>query len=338
MTVTCDFTLHPDVAADTIHPVIYKDNNVFSNRKMVRISAASTDKSGDYRCAVTNSGGTIVKHSKTLSSMVEELVVGAKISVDEQDPDMFSGNNITFTCSIRKGTFLSYTWLHNDKEIGKNCELYDIRQDGRVLYIEALQQEHSGVYRCNVSNHLSYGMSDELKITVIEPVGALLLLIDKEDVDLMPDDGFTFTCSLVGDNSFHFFWIHNEQNLKLNSSSYEFRDGGKVLHIKSAQPDHEGSYQCGVIKDTPSGRTLVSKSGVWILKISSTSDPYFMAFLMSVVVVALFIILFIVCVYKYQKIYKSQCLQEKTQHIRVPLENIEDKTLLEDNVVKSSQT
>ncbi|KAG8560200.1 hypothetical protein GDO81_014839 [Engystomops pustulosus] len=330
LTLTCDFTIHPDVADDTIRPVIYKNGKVYSNSRTFRINAAQTYISAEYRCSANNYNRQIIKYSETRYILVEERMDGAKISVDQQDANMLVGSNTTFTCSVHEGTPISFTWLHNGKEIAKNCALYNIRQDGRVLYIEALQQEHSGVYRCNVSNHFSSSMSDELKITVIEPPGGAFLLTDLKEIDLMPEDSVKLTCSLTQGNGSNFFWLHNDQNLKQDTATYEFREGGKVLHIKSAQPYHEGSYQCGVEKDIPSGRPLVSKSGIWTLKISSKGGSYLKPFLIVLVVVL--IILIIVIAYKYQnKIFKPHFLQGKLHNIRVPLVNIEDKAVLVEN-------
>lgn len=45
-----------------------------------------------------------------------------------------------------------------------------------------------------------------------------------------------------------------------------------MLHIKSAQPHHAGSYQCRVQKEISSKRTMVSESDIVTLKISSKSS------------------------------------------------------------------
>ncbi|XP_071972402.1 hemicentin-1-like [Engystomops pustulosus] len=335
MSVICYYSENPDLTYSTNYGVNFKKNghyytHYYTHGSYFHIPSTKKSDSGEYQCELyAENPYTGIKVSNTLHIIVEELLVDAKISIDQQDPDMLAGSNITFMCSVHEGTPISVIWFHNDKEIVKNCESSNHQEDGRVLFIGDLRQEHSGVYRCNVSNHFSSSMSDELKITVIEP----FLTTDIKDIDLMPEDSITLTCSLTQGRSSKFFWIHNDQNLKQDASRYEFKEGGKVLHIKSAQPDHEGSYQCGVEKEIHPGRTLVSESGIWTLKISSRGGSFLKPFVIVLVVALIFFVsLFIIVVYIYQsKIYKPNFLQRKPQNTRVPKENIQDEVVLLDN-------
>ncbi|KAG8549049.1 hypothetical protein GDO81_022997 [Engystomops pustulosus] len=293
--VNCDYSINPHMEGGIFLAYIIKNGQHYSENSSFHIASAQQSDTGEYWCEVSDHFKTEVKTSSIVHVLVEEKVLDAKISTVQQDPDMWIGSNITFTCSIREGTSLSFTWLHNGKEIDKNCESYNLREHGRVLFIGALQQEHSGVYRCNVSNHLSSGMSDELKIrvrenfSVTEWAGGFFLSPNK-DIILMPDDSITLTCSLTQGNGSNFFWIHNDRNLKQDTSTYEFREGGKVLHIKSAQPDHEGSYQCGVKKEIHPGRTLVSKNGSYL-------KPFVIVLVVDLI---LFISIFILVVHMYE--------------------------------------
>ncbi|KAG8549048.1 hypothetical protein GDO81_022996 [Engystomops pustulosus] len=176
-------------------------------------------------------------------------------------------------------------------------------------------------------------MSNELKITVVELVGRTFLTTDIKDLVLMPGDNITFTCSLTQGNGSHFFWIHNEQNLKQDTATYEFRGGGKVLHVNSAQPDHEGSYQCAVKKYSLSGRPLVSKSDIWTLKISGESGSYLTLFVVVLVVALILLIaIFIIVMNLYQnKICKTHFLPGKPQNARVTMETIGDELVALDN-------
>ncbi|XP_040268529.1 hemicentin-1-like isoform X3 [Bufo bufo] len=331
MTLQCDYTVHADRMTADLRPTIFKNGKATGRVRTSRILSAQEQNSGDYICEVADSSRNIIKYSNTIHILVEERVVGAKISADRQDLKMMTGSNVTFTCSVREGTSLSFTWLHNFKKIDKNCAIYQVRQDGRVLFIESILEVHSGSYQCIVSNHFSSSDTNKLEVTVIEPIGDAILRTDSKVLNLMPQESFSLTCSLTQGNGTHFFWIHNKQELKQDTSTYEFREGGKVLHIKSAQLLHEGSYQCRVAKDISSGRTLVSESGTLTLKISSKDSSYLKPLLIVMVVAS--ILLIGILVYKYQnKLVIPNFLQGKPQKTTFSLKTIEDKVLLVDNM------
>ncbi|XP_075186843.1 Fc receptor-like protein 5 [Anomaloglossus baeobatrachus] len=336
MTINCDFTVHPKKSSSDVIATVYKNSKVLK-RAAVRIFSAQDRDSGEYMCQVADSRRNIIKYSPSSYILVEDKVDGAKIRADPEDPKMLVGSNVTITCSVSKGTALSFTWLHNSKEVDVKSESYQVRQDGRVLVIGSLQKYNSGLYQCKVSNHFSSTESNELKIAVIEPIGSAFLNTNRKVLDLVFEDSFTFTCFLTQGNGSHFLWLHNEQKVKQDASIYEFKEGGKVLHIKSAQAHHEGSYQCRVEKDLSSRQTLVSESDTLILKISSKCGSYVKPLLIVLVLATLIFISIVV--YKYQdKIVKPQFLQRKLQVPRVSIEKVEDKVLLMENMENIDRT
>ncbi|XP_073495434.1 Fc receptor-like protein 5 [Phyllobates terribilis] len=336
MSITCDYIVHPKRSISHVTITMYKNAKVLRKGYAKTYFAEDSD-SGEYMCEVADSSRSIIRYSKTSYIMVEEKVEGAKIRADPEDPKMLVGSNVTITCSVSKGSSLSFTWLHNMKQIDVSSESYQVRQDGRVLFIGSLQKYNSGLYQCKVSNHFSSTESNELKVSVIEPIGGAFLSTNRKVLDLAFEDSFTFTCFLAQGNGSHFFWIHNEEHLKKDTSTYEFREGGKVLHIKSAQAHHEGSYQCRVEKDISSRQTLVSKSNTLTLKMSSKCGSYVKPLLIIFVVASLVFISIVV--YKYQnKIVKPQFLQRKPHITRVFVEKVEDKVLLMENMENIERT
>ncbi|KAG9469164.1 hypothetical protein GDO78_021108 [Eleutherodactylus coqui] len=334
MSVSCDFSMNPDRSNAAVRPTIYKNGKAISTGRVFKALPVEEFNAGQYMCEISDFDRKIIKYSKTTYVLVEERVVGAKLRSDQQDLAIVVGSNVTFTCSTPQGTALSFTWWHNSVEIDKSCATYEVRQDGKVLFIASIQKEHSGFYHCNVSNHFSSIESNKLEVSVIEPIGGAFLSTNQKVIDVVSEDSFTFTCSLTQGNGSHFFWIHNNQHLEQDSSTYEYREGGKVLHIKSVQPYHEGSYQCRVEKYT-SKRALFSESGTLTLKISSKGGSYLKPMLIVTAVVA---VLFIsVVVYKYQtKLAMLQFFKGKLQKV-VPMEKIEDKILLVDNMENSER-
>ncbi|CAN2390637.1 hypothetical protein PRIEUP_LOCUS674, partial [Pristimantis euphronides] len=336
MYLNCDFSLNPHRLNANVQPTIFKNGKFFAKSKYFRTFSVQQYNTGEYMCEVADLMKKIIKYSKATYILIEEEVVGVKISSDQPDPVMVVGSSVLFTCSVYKGTALSVIWWHNFEEIDKSCATFQVRQDGRVLFIESIQKEHSGFYHCNVSNHFSFSESNKLEVTVIEAIGGTFLTTDQKVFDLVPEDSFTFTCSLTQGNGYHVFWIHNKQHLENDASTYEFREGGKVLHIKSAQQHHEGSYQCKVKKNISERSTMVSESGTLILKISSKSGSYLKPMLIVLAVVS--VLLISIVVYKYhRKLVKPHFLHKNVQKTTVLLEKNEDKVLLVDNMENSER-
>ncbi|XP_056401322.1 Fc receptor-like protein 5 isoform X2 [Hyla sarda] len=309
----CEFKVYSDRMRRNLKITIYKDGNVLAKYRDFGYISAKTDHSGDYMCEVADLTRTIIAYSQTRRILVKEQVAGVKLFSEqhkERDIKMLAGSNITFTCSVREGTSPSFRWLHNFQEIDQSCATYQVLHDGQKLFIGSVQTHHSGSYQCRVSNNVSSGESDKLELTVIEPIGGAFLTTDQKVLDVVKEDSFTFTCSLTQGNGSHFSWIHNQQHLEQNASIYEFREGGKVLHIKSVQLHHEGSYQCIVEKDFTPTRRLVSQSGTLTLKISSKGGSYLTPLLIIMAVMSILFISFLV--YKYQnKLVKPLFLQIK---------------------------
>ncbi|XP_075700651.1 Fc receptor-like protein 2 [Rhinoderma darwinii] len=333
----CDFSVHPDRTDANLRPTIYKNGKVYERTRISRILSAREYDSGAYMCEVADSSRNIIKYSKTSNILVEEKVVNINMKADQPDPEMLAGSNVTFTCSVSEGTSLSFTWFHNFQKIDKGCATYQVRQDGRVLFIESLQKYHSGSYQCIASNHFSSSRSPQLEVSVIEPIGGAFLSTDKKVLDLVSEDSFTFTCSLSQGNGSRFVWIHNKQHLEEDASTYEFKEGGKALHIKSAQPHHEGSYQCMVEKNISTSRTLVSESGTLTLKISSKGGSYLKPMLIVMAMASILVIS--IAVYKYQnKLVRPHFLQGKPPIPCVSSEIIEDNVPLMDNIESFERT
>lgn len=337
MNVDCDCTVHPDRKDVSVRRNLYKDRSFFSTLGNTNFFSAHSGLSGNFMCEASDRSRNIIKYSNPMYILVEEQILDVKISTDQQDPKMLAGSNVTFSCSADMGTPLSFTWFHNDKEIDKSSETYQFSHDGKVLFIEAVEKFHSGFYQCQVSNHFWSSKSDKLEVSVIEPIGGAFLRTDKKVLDLVSEDSFTFTCSLTQGNGSHFLWLHNKQHLEQDASTYEFGEGGKVLHIKSAQPNHAGSYQCRVQKEISSKRTMVSESDIVTLKISSNGGSYWKPLLIIMAVVS--ILLLSIVVYKYKnKLVKPNFLQGKPKNTVVSLENIDDKDLLIDNIENFERT
>ncbi|XP_072284085.1 Fc receptor-like protein 5 [Pyxicephalus adspersus] len=170
--LTCDTKLHENMQSTSLEYKFYKNGRFVQNVKWsskYRFGAFSEDHSGEYSCEVSFPSNNVLKRSNATYIMVQVPVLNAKITVDHENLHMTSGLQVTFKCSVQRGTNPLFTWLHNNKELEQNCILYNITQGGKVLFINATQPQHSGTYQCQVKNNISFITSKILRINVTEP-------------------------------------------------------------------------------------------------------------------------------------------------------------------------
>ncbi|XP_075700648.1 Fc receptor-like protein 5 [Rhinoderma darwinii] len=136
-TILGNITVHQNEAAEL-------------NRKIKSLSMG-----GLYYCASYNDFHTQHQHSEEANLLVMEPVADINITLDTGGEDFILGASLTFTCSVQHGTSVSFFWQHNKTVAKQSSELYQLQDDGKVLYIQSLRHHHKGSYQCNASNKLS---------------------------------------------------------------------------------------------------------------------------------------------------------------------------------------
>ncbi|XP_075047874.1 Fc receptor-like protein 3 isoform X2 [Mixophyes fleayi] len=183
-----------------IHYRFYHDGTFLGNITVqekkpaeLRLTIKSPTMAGPYYCDSSNDFFPQKQQSETNNLLVIFPVADVNITVDKDGGDVVFGNPLTFTCSVQHGTSPSFVWLHNEEVINKESKLYQIEDNGAVLYIDSFTNHHRGTYQCNVSNTLSsnrtfFVLSDIQNINVLEKslvggnilwsvLGILLLII-----------------------------------------------------------------------------------------------------------------------------------------------------------------
>lgn len=72
------------------------------------------------------------------------------------------GDPVTLTCSIHKGDLpINLSWLHNNISIGYNDGILvsKIGQRNSVITIEAVNDDHRGIYTCVAVNKAGFASS-----------------------------------------------------------------------------------------------------------------------------------------------------------------------------------
>lgn len=99
-----------------------------------------------------------------------EPVAGINITTDKEGEDFPLGESLMFTCSVQRGTSISFYWKHNETTVQQNSERYQLQDNRKVLYIPSLQYHHTGTYQCNAKNQLSVNgtLSEVRHVNILE--------------------------------------------------------------------------------------------------------------------------------------------------------------------------
>lgn len=74
--------------------------------------------------------------------------------------------NVTWTCSVERGTRVVFQWLRDNMALGPT-DRYHFSQDNSTLLISPVRKEDKGTYRCVASNPVSHGRySRAVELTV----------------------------------------------------------------------------------------------------------------------------------------------------------------------------
>ncbi|XP_077320175.1 Fc receptor-like protein 3 [Lithobates pipiens] len=171
----------------------YRNNTSFRNitvhqkeEAVIRVPITSPSMAGLYFCISDNG----IAKQKQLSNMVILLVVdpvsGINVVLDKADEVFVFGDSLTMTCLVERGSSPTFLWVHNGRVVKHNPMVYQLRDDGRVLYIHSLRYYHSGSYQCSASNKVSNRTFSV--ISHIQKINVLQQSPVKESTFTMEDD------------------------------------------------------------------------------------------------------------------------------------------------------
>ncbi|XP_063295384.1 Fc receptor-like protein 5 [Pelobates fuscus] len=253
-----------------------------SQQKQFLVESVMESYSGDYLCSVTANNIQVAFKSETVKISVHVPVFDARLHPYTDKLQMVVGDNMTFTCSVERGTTPHFQWWHNRVEVDNQSGMYQIRESGKMLYIESVNSDHEGKFYCKASNQISNKIttiqSNVLNVLVIVPVLGARIRADRDILEMGIGDNVTFTCS-VEQGTFPFFlWRHNGKDVDHKSEMYHIKEYGRILYIESVQSVHRGTYQCWT-SNHGSNRNFTAKSNV--LTTSITENTF--SFLVSVI-------------------------------------------------------
>ncbi|XP_063109429.1 B-cell receptor CD22 isoform X1 [Cavia porcellus] len=133
-----------------------KNGSLLQEGRELVFNSISPEDAGNYSCSINNSIGETMSEIRRL----QVLYAPRRLRVSFTPGDrVMEGRKAALTCeSDANPPVVHYTWFDWNNQ--------DLQYNGRTLRLEPLQIEHSGSYRCQVSNRLGTGESPPSTLTV----------------------------------------------------------------------------------------------------------------------------------------------------------------------------
>lgn len=143
----------------TITDMMYRNRLVFGQPNVsLLIKTLNKDDEGDYHLNLNiefyNKTGLVIKVERTVHVTVD---VPVSIPVIEKSPSyavVEDKANVTWTCSVERGTRVVFQWLRDNIILGPS-DRYHFSQDNSTLLISPVRKEDKGTYHCVASNPVS---------------------------------------------------------------------------------------------------------------------------------------------------------------------------------------
>ncbi|XP_078387443.1 vascular cell adhesion protein 1-like isoform X6 [Cetorhinus maximus] len=231
---------------------------------VLRISQATSEQQGIYKCRATNQYGI---DEKEMDFRVKDEPGDTTISVNNKTVSGFpvyisKGDEVTITCNSSGIPTPTVKW--EDPSNGSNIE---IGPPG-VLRISQATSEHQGIYKCRATNQ--HGIDEkEVDIRVKDKPRGITISVNNKTMSEFPvyiskGDEVTITCNSSGNPTPTVKWEDPS-----NGRNVEIGPPG-VLRISQATSEHQGIYKCRVtnqygidekevdfrVKDKPTGTTI----------------------------------------------------------------------------------
>ncbi|KAM4725365.1 HEPACAM family member 2 [Anableps anableps] len=122
------------------------------------IRELNKDDEGYYHLSLNiefhNKTGLVIKEEITIHVTVDEPVSTPVIEKKPSYAVIEDKANVTWTCSVEKGTRVVYQWFRDNVAL-TSSKRYHFIQDNSTLLISPVRKEDKGTYHCAVSNPVS---------------------------------------------------------------------------------------------------------------------------------------------------------------------------------------
>ena len=180
---------------------------------------------GNYRCLVSNSGGSSQSNQATLTVNDPPTITTQPVS-QTKNP----GESVSFSVEVTGTPPFRYQWQKGDVDIDNATSA--------EYSIDPVAEIHQGSYKCVVTNDAGTANSDSATLTVNDPPQIITQPVSQTK---NPGESVTFTVQANGTEPLAYQWKKGAATIEnAISSSY---------NIPSVQEANEGNYYCTVTND-----------------------------------------------------------------------------------------
>lgn len=221
------------------------------------IDSVALGDAADYRCIVTNGGGSDTSAAAALT--VYETV---HITVDPASQTKYTGESVTFSVTAEGEATISYQWRKDGTNLFDDAHLSGTQSQS--LTIDSVARADSGDYRCIVTNDGGSDTSAAATLTTYETAN---VTADPASQTKYTGQSVSFTIAAAGHTPLGYQW--QKDGVDLSDSGHLSGATTGTLSIDSVALSDAGSYRCVVSNgggsDTSGAATLTVNETVRIV-------------------------------------------------------------------------
>nr|XP_020471855.1 titin-like isoform X4 [Monopterus albus] len=210
-----------------------------SNGATLSIRSASTKDKGGYTCEGHLKDRPVTSRStSTLRVTVYDRNPAVKLTRNPEYKVMFTGESVSFKCSIDLSSGWEYLWYKDSTQINAaSVNMYQISTVGT---------SDTGLYKCQAkrgSNQFFKTESSQSIHLEVQETPVPSLEQSTQWLDVFPHEPVNLTCGIKGSSDWMYTWYKDGQQIQADKT-VSFDLDKTSLSISSASPSHRGQYSC----------------------------------------------------------------------------------------------
>lgn len=215
------------------------------------LSNVSVNDAGSYAVLVSNSAGSALSQSATLT--VNVPATPPIIASNPASVTAIAGSSATFTVSATGTAPLSYQWKKNDQDIAGAT--------AATLSLSNVSVNDAGSYAVLVSNSAGSALSQSATLTVIEPATAPAITVNPLPATVHAGQTVSFSVTASGSGTLSYKWFLGDQQIP--------GAAGSILSLNNVTASAAGSYSVEVSNSAGATRSSAASLEVKPLQITS---------------------------------------------------------------------
>ncbi|MBN3299469.1 HMCN1 protein, partial [Amia calva] len=238
------------------HPIMSSARLTYTQGgRALHLVAAKGDDTGLYTCRATNPAGTAHMHY-TLRVLVPPQIEGEPSGFDTREVKVRINGTLTLSCQSKAFPEPTTQW-YKDGQLLKNNSHVEIREEGRVLWVEGVLLSHQGHYSCVVSNKAGEARKD-VHVSIQEeeePKGEVQGQGEEmtERREVVVGNPVTLTCESNAIPPPKLSWFRDGKQLGTGDGVI-LLPGGHILQILRVRVEDAGKYTCQAMNEAGEDR------------------------------------------------------------------------------------